>query len=168
MDDGSTFPDAEPGGFLTPPPPHGPRRGVHPLTLAAVAVAGVTIGVAAVLISDAGQDTTAAVSTPSSAPASPPAQGAGGGLASLPPLTGTGGGLQVMLEGRVTSVSATSITLGGAGPNVSARITRSTQFSGKIRGISGVKVGDQVRATLSGSNATSLTATSIEDPGTAP
>lgn len=166
MDDGITFHDDEHAGPpVPPPPPRGPRPRVHPLTLAAVAVAGVAIGVAAVLISDAGQGITAAGTTPSAAPASRPAQG--GGLASLPPLTGNSGGLQMMIEGRVTAVSSTSITLGGAGPSVSARITRSTQFSGKVHAVSGVKVGDQVRATLSGSSATSLTATSIEDPGTA-
>jgi hypothetical protein len=74
----------------------------------------------------------------------------------------------MMIEGRVLAVSSTSITLGGAGPNVTARITRATQFSGKVHGITGVTLGDQVSATLTGSSATSLTATAIEDPGAAP
>jgi hypothetical protein len=72
-----------------------------------------------------------------------------------------------MLSGRVTAVSATSITIGGTGPSVTAKITQATQFAGAVHGIGGVKVGDEVSATLSGSSAGSLTATAIEDPASA-
>lgn len=156
-----------------PEPPRPERRarpGVQPLTLAAVAVAGGTIGVAAVLIANAGTGLVAtAGDTPSTAPATQaPAQG--GGQQALPPLNGSGNGngLQVMLAGRVVAVSPTSITLGGNGPSVTAKITQATQFSGKVHAISGVKVGDQVSAALTGTSMTSLTAKTIQDPGAAP
>jgi hypothetical protein len=66
---------------------------VHPLTLAAVAVVGATIGVAAVLIADAGVGTTSATgTTPSYAPAplapTPGGGSYGGGQSALPPLRG--------------------------------------------------------------------------------
>jgi hypothetical protein len=51
--------------------------------------------------------------------------------------------------------------------SITARITGSTQFSGQVRAISGVKVGDQVAASLTGSSASSLTATSLDDLGAA-
>ncbi|HUN32505.1 MAG TPA: hypothetical protein VMU95_10875 [Trebonia sp.] len=186
--------DASPGerdaadglaGLPEPPPPgHGPwrdgahepwdgprlqpRRRLHPLTLAAVAVAGITIGVAAVMISDFSTSTTAVGGTPSSSPTAQAPPGGngytGGGPASLSPLTGNGSGLTMMLSGRVTAVSATSITIGGNGPSVTAKVTQETRFSGQVRSIGGVKVGDQVSATFSGSSASSLTVTAIEDP----
>jgi len=163
---------------VPPRPPRGTRPRAHPLTLAAVAVAGATIGVAAVLIVGAGTGSTAATGAPASpGPASPaPAQGGGshgadpyGGVPSaLPPLSGTGAGLQVMLGGRVTAVSATSITIGGRGPSVTAKITKATRFTGNVHSVTGVKVGDQVSAVLSGASASSLTATTIQDLGAAP
>jgi Domain of unknown function (DUF5666) len=147
------------------------RQRVNPLVLVAIAVAAATIGVVAVLV-------VGGPASPSSVPASyaPSASGApsgggsddGGQQALLPPLTGSGNGLQMMLDGRVTAVSATSVTIGGQGPSVTAKITRATRFSGKVHSISGVKVGDRVSASLSGSSATTLTATTIEDPGEAP
>ena len=177
MDEGSDFRSDELAGFPEPPAPpgHGPRRRVHPLTLVAVAVAGATIGVAGVMIADFSSSTPAAGGTPSSSPtAQAPSGGAnpggayqGGGPSGLPPLTGNGSGLRVMLSGRVVAVSATSITIGGRGPSVTAKITKATQFAGKVHGIGGVKVGDQVSATFSGSSASSLTASAIEDPGRA-
>ena len=181
MDEGSEYRSDELAGFPEPPAPpgHGPRRRVHPLTLVAVAVAGATIGVAAVMIADFSSSPPAAGGTPSSAPtAQAPSGGAnpgganpggayqGGGPSGLPPLTGNGSGLRVMLSGRVVAVSATSITIGGRGPSVTAKITKATQFAGKVHGIGGVKVGDQVSATFSGSSASSLTASAIEDPAT--
>jgi hypothetical protein len=177
MDEGSDFRGDEFAGFPQPPPPvPGRRRRVHPLTLAAVAVAGATIGVAAVMIADIPAGTTAAVGgTPPSAPTEQaPSGGAtnpggaypGGGPSGLPPVTGNGSGLRMLLSGRVTAVSATSITIGGIGPSVTAKIIKATQFSGRVHSIGGVKVGDQVSATLSGSSASSLTATAIEDPAT--
>jgi Domain of unknown function (DUF5666) len=173
MDEGSDFSSDEFAGFPEPPPPaRGPRRRVPPLTLAAIAVAGATIGVAAVMIADIGTGTTAAVGGAPSAQA-PSGVGntggayPGGGPSGLSPVTGSGSGLRMMLSGRVTAVSATSITIGGIGPSVTAKVTQATQFSGEVHSIGGVKVGDRVSATLSGSSASSLTATAIEDPAAA-
>jgi len=146
---------------------------VHPLTLAAVAVAGVTIGVAAVLVADFSSSNPAAGGTPSyssTAQAPPGGNGnTGGGPASLSPVGGNGAasGLRVMLTGQVTAVSATSITIGGNGPSVTAKVTRATAFSGQVHGIAGVKVGDQVSVTLTGSSPGSLTVTTIQDPASA-
>jgi len=174
MDEGSDFrTDAsdegdeihELAGFPEPPPPgHGPQRRVHPLTLVAVAVAGVTIGVAAVMVADFSSSNTTAGGTPSY---SPTAQAPPGGSSGLSPVSGNASGLRMMLIGRVTAVGASSITIGGMGPNVTAKVTTATRFSGQVHGIAGVKVGDQVSATLTGSTASSLTATAIEDPAAA-
>jgi len=140
---------------------------VHSFTLAAVAVAGATIGVAAVLITGVGTDGTAATGA---SPSSAPTQGGGpyaGSPSALPPLSGTGGALQVMVGGRVTAVSATSITIGGRGPSVTAKITKATRFMGTTHSVTGVKVGDQVSAVLSGTSAGSLAAATIQDLGPA-
>jgi hypothetical protein len=171
MDEGSDFRSDEFAGFPEPPPPgRGPRRRVHPLTLAAVAVAGAAIGVAAVMIADFSTSSTAAAgSTPSDTPASQAPSGGGaypgGGPASLSPLTGNPSGLRMMITGKVTAVSANSITIGGNGPSVTAKIAKATGFTGTADSIGGVKVGDQVSATLAGPSASSLTATAIEDLG---
>ena len=155
---------------------HDAPPGVRPLTLAAVAVVGATIGVAAVLIADAGAGTPAATGTTPTASATAPGNGSTSGGQSPLPLSGpsglsgpggTGNGLEITVGGRVTAVSETSITIGGgAGRSVTAKITKATRFAGTVRGIDGVKVGDQVNAVLTGASATSLTATTIEDPAT--
>jgi hypothetical protein len=95
-----------------------------------------------------------------SAPAS-----AGSG-ADLPGRPGSGNGsgqLQMMLAGRVLAVSGTSITIGGAGPSVTAAVTSATKITGTARGIGGIKVGDEVSAQITGT-ASHLTATAIKDP----
>ena len=68
-----------------------------------------------------------------------------------------------LLTGRVLAVSRTSITIGGAGPSVTAAVTSATTITGSVHGIGGVKAGDQVSAQLTGT-ATHLTATAIQDP----
>jgi len=91
--------------------------------------------------------------------------GGSGGLPALPPLNGNGGGLQYMLNGQVSAISATSITLSGSGPSVTAAITSSTQVGGNVTSVSQIKVGDQVTAQVGGKSATALVAMSIQDPG---
>ena len=71
--------------------------------------------------------------------------------------------LEVILTGRVLAVSATSITIGGAGPSVTAAVTGATKITGTARGIGGVKVGDEISARLTGT-ASHLAATAIQDP----
>jgi hypothetical protein len=70
--------------------------------------------------------------------------------------------LRVALTGRVLAVSPTSITIGGAGPSVTAAVTGTTTITGRAHGIGGVKAGDEVSAELTGT-ADRLTATAIQD-----
>jgi len=69
----------------------------------------------------------------------------------------------MILTGRVLAVSGTSITIGGEGPSVTAAVTRATKVTGTVRGIGGVKVGDEVSAQITGT-ASHLTAIAIQDP----
>ena len=55
------------------------------------------------------------------------------------------------IGGQVTAVSATSITLNGGGQEITATVTRATKVTGKVTSISGIKVGDLVSASISGS-----------------
>ena len=68
--------------------------------------------------------------------------------------------------GTVTAVTGTSITIGGQGHTITARVTRATRVTGKVAGLSGIKVGDQVSAQLTqdGGRATAVT---IADPARA-
>lgn len=69
-----------------------------------------------------------------------------------------------MLNGKVVAISSTSITLGGNGPNVVAKITSATKVTGNVSSPSGIKVGDQVAAQVSGKSSSSYVADSIQDP----
>jgi hypothetical protein len=125
---------------------------------AAVAVVAATAGVAVGLFligdpSPASAVAGAAPSAPASASASAPA--------SARPAQ-----LRVAVTGRVLAVSRTSITIGGAGPSVTAAVTAATTVTGRAHGIGGVKAGDQVSAQLTGT-AAHLTATAIADPASA-
>ena len=73
------------------------------------------------------------------------------------------GQLRMVLTGRVLAVSRTSITIGGAGPSVTAAVTSATTVTGPARGIGGVKAGDEVSAQITGT-ASHLVATAIQDP----
>jgi len=109
------------------------------------------------------------------APAGGPAPSAGapasGGPASGGPAPGTvpGRGQTVQLEigGKVTAVSATSITVAGPDHQVTAAVTSATKVSGRVSGIGGVKAGDEVslQATDTGGK---LTAIAIQDPASLP
>lgn len=174
------------------------RRRLSPLTLTAVAITAAAVGIAGALIfltipkaesassggstgyssgssgsgsSSPGSGSSSSGSGSSSAggvPSSGTQGGSGSGLPALPPLSGSGGGLQLMLSGKVLAISGTSITLGGNGPNVVARINGSTRVSGNVTSPSGIKVGDQVSAQVTGRNSSNLTAVAIQDPGGAP
>jgi hypothetical protein len=74
----------------------------------------------------------------------------------------------MLLAGKVTAVTRTSITIGGNGPSVTAAVTSSTKITGRVSSISGIKVGDEVSAQLTGTGG-KLTVMSIQDPaGTLP
>jgi len=60
-------------------------------------------------------------------------------------------------------VSRTSITIGGDGASVTAAFGHSTKFAGVVRSPAGIKVGDEVAATLTGVPG-SLTVVSCQDP----
>jgi hypothetical protein len=141
---------------------HGGVPGFSVRAAAAVAVLAAAAGVAAglLLIRGAPAATVAGVATPS---ASAPAR-TGTSLPALPRLSGNGNGqLRMVLTGRVLAVSGTSITIGGEGPSVIAAVTGATKVTGTVRGIGGVKAGDEVSAQITGT-ASHLTATAIQDP----
>ena len=149
------------------PPTAGKRRGDRSTggfsvrLAAAVAVVAAAAGVtAALFLTKEAPTATAAAATPSASASA----GSGAGLPALPGLSGRGDGqLQMMLIGKVLAVSGTSITIGGDGPSVTAAVTRSTEITGEVHGIGGVKVGTEISAQLTGT-ARHLTATAIQDP----
>jgi hypothetical protein len=127
------------------------------------AAAGVAIGL--LLIRGTPVASTAGAATPSaSAPGGTGSAGSGTSRPALPGPTGNGDGqLQVIVTGRVLAVSATSITIGGSGPSVTAAVTSATKVTGTARNIAGVKPGDEVTAQVSGTP-DHLTVTAIQDP----
>jgi hypothetical protein len=177
LDDGG--PDDEwptddwPPGPPGPPPEtgkrwgHGGMPGFSVWMAAAVAVLAAAAGVAVGLLLIRGTPTasTAGAATPSaSAPGATGWAGSGTSRPALPGPTGNGDGqLQVIVTGRVLAVSATSITIGGSGPSVTAAVTSATKVTGTARGIADVKPGNEVAAQVSGTPG-HLTATAIQDP----
>jgi hypothetical protein len=137
--------------------PRPPRRRSHPLTIAAVVIAAAVIGVvAAVLI----------VGRPAGSPA--PGTAAGSGPGATPGsglgIGGTGGaGGVLFLGGKVTAISATSITLTGQGQMFTAAITSSTKFTG-VRGPSAIRAGDLVTVQITGYGSGHPVAAGIQDP----
>jgi hypothetical protein len=151
--------------------PAGPgRRSLRPLALTVVAMVALGAGAGVALAVGRGLDNS---SSPSATPSSQPSYGAPGGSGGTVPGGGTapGGGSgpvgQAFIEGRVTAVSSTSITIGGPGQSMTAAITAATKVTGKVTSIGSVKVGDEVSAqiTVSGGRAT---VTAIQDPAQAP
>jgi hypothetical protein len=156
---------ADPPWRRTAPPaaygPGGPgRRSLRPLALTVVAVVALGAGAGVALAVGRGLDNSPA---PSATPSSQPSYGGGGTV----PGGGSGPVGQGFIEGRVTAVSSTSITIGGPGQSMTAAITAATKITGKVTSIGSVKVGDEVSAqiTVSGGQAT---VTAIQDPAQAP
>jgi hypothetical protein len=128
---------------------------------AAVAVVAAAAGVAVGLFLIRG--------TPSGSAVGWAAPSASAEAPSAPEPAGASGQMRILLTGRVLAVSRTSITIGGAGPSVTAAVTSATRVTGGVRGIGGiggVKAGDEVSAQLTGT-AAHLTATAIQDPASA-
>jgi hypothetical protein len=172
---GLPWPPTEYPGF--PPPPRRRRGALFAVTAVLAALAG--FGVVAVALHDvtssgtpSGTSSTPAGSapSPSTIPGGNPQnllpQSGGGGGALLPPGAGAGQEL-LQIEGQVTAVTPTSITIGGAGRSVTAAITAATKFTGKVSRVSGVKAGDLVAAVITGADG-KLTAETIQDPASAP
>jgi hypothetical protein len=161
------------------PPYPGPRRGWRApkvILLAVTAVIAATAGFLAVTaVRDVSASPAAASASPTTAAPNAGAAPSGGTGNLLPP--GTGGGaiptpgpgqlLHLEIGGKVTAVSATSITLGARGQSVTAAVASSTTVTGKVHGIGGVKVGDLVSAQITGTDG-KLTATAIQDPASIP
>ena len=131
------------------------------------AVAGVAVGF--FLTRGAPVASAAGGAMPSvSAPVSAPPSTGGGGPRTLPGLPGNAGGdgdeqLRMLLTGRVLAVSRTSVTIGGAGPSVTAAVTSTTKLTGHVHGLSSVKVGDEVAAQITGTPS-HLVITTLQDP----
>ncbi len=115
------------------------RRFVTPVITAVVAVA---LGAGAVLVYRHAQ----AASTPTAAASQntgAPQPGQSGGPA------GQGTVQEVEIQAAVTAVGSDTITIGG-GPvqSVTAEVTSTTRFTGPVRSLSGVKVGNDVAAVI--------------------
>jgi hypothetical protein len=133
--------------------------------LAAAAGAGIVLGVEG--LSGSSGVTAAPAGQPSSlTPVTPGGNGQPGGSGALPG-TAPGGTGTLFVIGQVTAVSGTSITVGGPRHTVTAAVTGSTRVTGKVSGISGIKVGDQVSAQIV-QNGGAARATAIQDPARPP
>ena len=143
---------------------HGGIPGFSGWVAAAVAVVAAAAGVVVGLCLIRG--------TPSASAVGGAAPSASAEAPSAPASAGAGGELRILLTGRVLAISRTSITIGGAGPSVTAAVTSATTVTGRVRGISGVhgiggvKGGDEVSAQLTGTVG-KLVATAIQDPARA-
>jgi hypothetical protein len=161
---------APPAGYGRDGGPGGPgRSGLRPLVLTIVAVVALGTGAGVALAITRGLDHS---SSPSAAPSTQPSAVAPGGSGGAIPGGGTapGGGAvgEMFVAGPVTAVSSKSITIGGPNHTVTAAITSSTRITGKVSSIGGIKVGDQVSAQITESNAGQPMVTAIQDPAQAP
>jgi hypothetical protein len=168
--------ETQPGG--TPPLPPGwpgadgtPRaRWLRPGVLATVVIAGAVAGAvvaAAVMHSSSGP--AASGQPPAVSQQQPGGNGAPGGGGTLPGGAPPGGGpgARMFVIGTVNAVSGTSITIGGQGHTITAMVTHATRVTGKVAGLSGIKVGDQISAQLT-QDGGRVTAVTIADPAQAP
>jgi hypothetical protein len=169
--------DEQPG-VPWPPGPPGPAPGwaggppwwsrVRPLAIAAVAVVALGVGAGvAVAVGRGLSSSPAATQTPGN---SQPTNVPGGNGGGVPPgaVPGSGGVVgQLILGGKVTAVSSTSITISGNGHAVTAAVTNSTKVTGKVTSIGAVKVGDLVVAQITESGGRAV-ATAIQDPASLP
>jgi hypothetical protein len=148
-------------------PGHGAlRRRVRPGTLAVIALGAAAAGAGIVLgVVDLSSSPSATTAAPGGRPSqlAPVPPGGNGAL----PGAGPGGTAMIFMIGKVTAVSGTSITIGGPAHSVTAAVTDSTRVTGKVSGIRGVKVGDQVSAQITQSGGRSR-AIAIQDPAQAP
>ena len=151
-------------------PPHRPRQRYR----AALILTAVLAAAAGYLVVTAVRDVTGspAAASPSASPtaAAPGNNSSGGGAApngGAIPTPGPGQQLRLQLAGKVTAVSAASITLTSGSQQVTAAVTSSTRVTGRVTSIGGVKTGDLVSVQITGSNG-KLMATAIQDPASLP
>jgi hypothetical protein len=147
--------------WAVPPAPTYPHdaggRGRRIVTLAITAAVAVGLGAGAVLVyrhAEAGSTPTAAASQSAGAPQ----PGQSGGPA------GQGTVQEMEIQATVTAVGSDTITIGG-GPvqSVRAEVTSATRFTGSVRSLSGVKVGNDVAAVIIVENGVAKVAT-LQDP----
>jgi hypothetical protein len=158
-------------GATPPLPPgwpgaDGPSRArwLRPGVLAAVIVAGAVAGaVAAAAVMHDSPGPAASGQPPALSQQQPGGNGAPAGGGTLP---GGGPGASLFVVGTVTAVSGTSITIGGQGHTITATVTRTTRVTGKVAGLGGIKVGDQVSARFT-QDGGRVTAVTIADPAQA-
>lgn len=74
---------------------------------------------------------------------------------------------RIFVTGRVSALTAASVTIASGGPPVRAAVTPSTLFTGRVSGLAGVRVGDQVAATITVRTGRA-TATRLRDPAALP
>jgi hypothetical protein len=159
-----------PPGQPGQPGPRDDRRARHAILVAVIAVVAAAVGFLVVIaVRDVSATPAAANGAAPSASATP---GSSGGnqlpQGSTPgALPGSGQAEQVEIAGKVAAVSATSITLDGAGQQITAAVTGATKVTGRVTSIAGVKPGDLVSAQLTGTGG-KLTATVIQDPASLP
>jgi hypothetical protein len=143
-----------------PPPPHVERSRVllRLVTVALVAVAAGTCSAVAVKDLSSGSAASLAAGQPNASRATP---APGGG--ELPQeISGT-----MSVGGKVTAISPRSITITAGPQSVTARVTGSTRFSGEVKGIGGVHVGDLVFAQITDDNGVNSLVT-LQDPYSVP
>jgi hypothetical protein len=145
---------------VPPAPPYPPDvgwRGRRVVTLAITAAVAVGLGAAAVAVYRHEQTGSSPTATASQS-AGAPQPGQGGGPA------GQGAVQEMQIVAGVTAVSADTITIGG-GPvqSVKAQVTGATKFTGSVRSLSAVKVGDHVAAVIVIANGVSKVIT-LQDP----
>ena len=164
----------------TPPLPPGwpgadgpPRtRWLRPGVLATVIISGAVAGavVAAAVLHDFSSPA-ASGQPPALSQQQPGGNGApaGGTLpgGTLPGGAQGGPGSGMFVIGTVTAVGGSSITIGGLGHTITATVTGATRVSGKVAGLGGIKVGDQVSAQLT-QDGGRIIAVAIADPAQAP
>jgi hypothetical protein len=148
-----------------PPPPPGPRGQLTRKGMLLIATALIAAA-AGFLVVTAVHDVSANPASASGSPTISPSTGTGTGPLQIPS-TGPGQTLRLEVGGKVTAVSATSITLGAHGQSLTATVTKATTVTGKVASIGGIKVGDLVSAQITGTNG-KLTATAIADPASIP
>lgn len=163
---GSGRPDGRhwPQGYGVPPAGAGSgRRGPRGVALGLTAAVALGAGAGAVYLykSELAGSAAAAVSQS-------PRTAIGSGPATPPAPSGAGTVTRVLMLGRVLAVRNDSVTLGGGpAPAISARVTSATRFTGTVRSLAQVRVGDTVTAQINVSGGTA-TLVRLQDPASQP
>jgi hypothetical protein len=153
---------------VPPPAPAAPevrerKRRILTLAVTGILAAGLGAGTVLVYRSTHGGAALAAAASPGTGQA--PGQGggpAGSGGGQAGPLT------QLQVLARVTAVRSGTITFGGGpGRSVTASVTSATRFTGSVRTLAAVRVGDTVAAQIVIENGVARVVT-LADPASQP